>query len=272
MDRRNYIYQHYKTTAENFGLSGRCTIQDPIIRDKEIQFLKKEIQTFINTHERNPVVMDIGCGNGYTLEVLANFFPKLHFIGLEPHPDLFQLSLKRKGERKLQNVIFQNKSILEETLIEYPVDIIFTERVLINLIDDKEQENAIGNISKHLNKGGEYLMIESFVEPLQKLNKLRRENLLGDPIEESKHNKFLKFSFLRKLTKYQLFSAPIDDLDGLTPHFFLGRVFHPYSRQEGSKMKENLLLEVLEKSELFHQLKEEYISPIQFFKFKKNYN
>lgn len=272
MDRRNYIYQHYKTTAENFGLSGRCTIQDPIIREKEIQFLKCEILKFINTHERNPVVMDIGCGNGYTLEVLAKTFPDLQFIGLEPHPELFQLTLKRKDQNKLQNINFHQRSISEDNLNEFPIDIIFTERVLINLIDDKEQEEAIKNISKHLCKGGEYLMIESFVEPLLKLNKLRKENLLGDPIEESKHNKFLKFSFLRKLIKYNLFSAKIDELDGLTPHFFLGRVFHPYSRQAGSKMKENLLLEVLEKSELFHNLKEEYISPIQFFKFKKNYN
>ena len=61
-------------------------------------------------------------------------------------------------------------------IIIFQFDIIITERVLINLLSPKDQENALYNISKALVPGGSYLMIESFIEPLMKINKIRREN------------------------------------------------------------------------------------------------
>lgn len=266
MSKDKIIENHYTNVAKNFGLSGRCTIQDPIIRTHEISFFKNEIAQFIAKFERNPVVLDLGCGNGYTIEELASYFPNAYFVGLEPHPELLKLA----QARDIPNAKFEMGNALNPHYQDFAFDIIITERVLVNLTSDQQQETAFKNIANNLVPGGNYLMIESFVEPLQKLNKIRRENLLGEELKQSDHNLYMKFTLLRKLIKYGLFTQQSDFMDELSPHFFLSRVFHPLTRQEGSKMKENTLIEILENSGSFHQLKGQFLSPIQFMKFAKN--
>jgi SAM-dependent methyltransferase len=265
MSKEKIIKDHYQKVAKNFGDSGRCTIQDPVIRDYELAYLKKEIQNFIDTFERQPMVLDLGCGNGYSIEQLSEAFPRAYFLGIEPQPELLEIT----KARNLENAKFKSGSALDSSFAEHPFDIVITERVIINLISAEDQEKAMSNIAASLVPGGNYLMIESFVEPLMKINKFRKENLLGDAIKQSDHNLYMKFSILRKLTKYGLFTQPIEDIDALSPYFFLSRVFHPLTRKEGAKFKENSLINGLDAAGSFEKMKGEFLSPIQFLKFAK---
>lgn len=270
-----FIQDHYENVAKNFGLSGRCTIQDPKIRTHELQFLRAEITNYINTFEKNPVILDLGCGNGYTIEVLSQEFPNSFFIGIEPHRELLELAQTRLNSLKNKNVKFLEGNALtplyDNKYHEFCFDIIISERMMVNLTSDQQQEQVFKNISESLLPGGNYLLIESFLEPLQKLNLIRKENLLGEALKPSEHNLYMKFTLLRKLIKFGLFTQETEYLDNLTPHFFLTRIFHPLTRSDGSKMKENILIDTLEKSGSFERLKGQFLSPIQFFKFAKKY-
>lgn len=268
MNKDKIIKNHYAKVAKNFGDSGRCTIQDPVIREYELDYLKKEIHLFIQQFERKPTVLDLGCGNGYTINELSKEFPNAFFVGIEPQPELLEIA----QSRDLNNAKFKCGSALDESYHDYQFDIVITERVLINLTSADDQEKAFANIANSMVPGGVYLMIESFVEPLMKVNKIRKENLLGDEIVQSDHNLYMKFSILRKLQKYGFFSLPIDDLDALSPYFFLSRIFHPLTRQAGSKFKENNLIHSLDSSDSFEGMKGEFLSPIQFLKFAKKSN
>ena len=64
------ILNHYEKLAKSFGEGPHCTMQDQVIRQKEIQFFTQEINRFCKSEERAPKILDVGCGNGYLLGVL----------------------------------------------------------------------------------------------------------------------------------------------------------------------------------------------------------
>src|SRR5262249_46830921 len=68
-------------------------------------------------------------------------------------------------------------------------DLVFTERVLQNLLDWPAQQIALANIVRALKPGGLFVMEECFWSGLNTLNAARAELDL-DPVPESWHNTF----------------------------------------------------------------------------------
>ena len=111
MDKDKIIKNHYTKVDVNFGESGRCTIQDPRIRRYEIDYLANEIKSFIQQFERQPTILDLGCGNGYTISELSKIFPLAYFVGIEPQPELLEIA----ESRHLKNTKFKNGSALDKS-------------------------------------------------------------------------------------------------------------------------------------------------------------
>jgi ubiquinone/menaquinone biosynthesis C-methylase UbiE len=230
-----YILKHYKKVAENFGLNGTSTIQDPYIRSSEINFFLQELSAM--QLPDNFSLIDLGGGNGYLLSKIREQFPRAKLFGLEFTPELYELA----QSRKLSDTEIIHGSIKDQHLFqENSFDIIITERVIINLLSWKQQSLALSNIAYWLKDHGHYLMSESFREPWQELNQARREMAIPE-VPISKHNRYLTKNLPKYMNKIGLSLYPSSQLASnfLSTHFYITRVMHPFIKPNGGRKKES---------------------------------
>ncbi|HLE10444.1 MAG: hypothetical protein A2504_16025 [Bdellovibrionales bacterium RIFOXYD12_FULL_39_22] len=256
------ILGHYKKVAKNNGLDGRSSIEDQYIRKSELECLSAEIEILQKIHKKELTVLDVGCGNGHTLATVSQRFPGCMFYGLEFSPDLFQLATSRK----IPNVEIIHHDCRQEIPFNVNFDLIYTERVIINILNRKDQYIAVDNISKRLSPQGRYLAMESFRESLVELNLARREMCLED-VSPSKHNLFLSEHFANKLERFGLHRIPTAmPFNHMSTHFYVTRVFHKAIRPEGGKVKFSRMAQFF--TEALPPAIGNY-SPIQFHLFEK---
>lgn len=215
---------HYSEVARIYGASKKSTMHNDFIRDSETKFIIKCIDNF---DKPNFSVLDIGCGNGYTLERLNKIYNKKPEIkadlnGIEPNKKLFQISKQRLSGQKVRlynNGIFDFKS-------NKKYDIIVCQRVIINLLDENDQINAIKSIEKLLKKEGKLILIECFESSLNNLNNARLEFGL-QKMKPSHHNLYLKRNYFSKLFKNKSIHFQKELQNSLSVHYYLARVIHP---------------------------------------------
>ncbi len=248
---------HYKRIAANYGDKGTSTIKDQFIRNSEISFITKEIEKYKNQVNQKLVVLDVGCGNGYVLSVLSEMYPDFEFYGVEFTKELFDIA----QARNLKNVTFFNGDCRNKNFISKKVDIIITERVLINIFNPNERLIAVKNFYELLNKGGRYLLIESFVESWQNLNMARKEMVL-DIIPQSPQNRYIDEDFIKNIKE-----IGFKEINGVIPpnylstYFYMTRIFHHLFRPQGGKKEGSEFVKFF--NEVIGPAKGNY-SPIQF--------
>ncbi|MGB0454304.1 MAG: class I SAM-dependent methyltransferase [Bacteriovoracaceae bacterium] len=214
--KRQYIINHYKKIADSLGDNPRATMFDQTIREKEISFLRAEIERFIEIHEYSPRICDLGCGNGTTLHSLSLDFPDLSFTGLDQNEKFIEIAKKR--EIPNSEFLVGNLKNLEGSLHD-KFDIVITERAIINLETRVFQRKAFESISNLISPGGTYLMIESFKESFDELNRMRKQLKLGNR-EVSKHNLYLDQKSLVILNELGLFQDKKATSPQALSHYF----------------------------------------------------
>lgn len=133
------IEQHYKDVAKE-GLSPTSTMSDEITRDRETEAISQFVAESLRLRQAEgttepATIIDVGCGNGYTLEQLANQYPDHNYVGIEKSNELRALALSRFHGIPCQNRV----KILEGDIRDRDftkgivADILICQRVLINL-------------------------------------------------------------------------------------------------------------------------------------------
>ncbi len=256
------ILEHYRKVALYNGLKSSASMDDPYIREHEIKFIIKEIDRYIiEQGDHHIKIMDVGCGNGYLLSVLRDRYKSVDLVGIEFSPDLFKLA----SSRELLNTDIVLGDIRKSLDLE-SFDIVISERVIINILERRDQYQAVSNIVSALKNGGLYLMIESFREPLTELNHARKEACLSE-VKESYQNNYIYELFIHKCKKFGFIeTASLTPQNFLSTHFYITRVFHKMVRPLGGKVKFSRM------SEFFVDALPDSIgnySPILFRIFKK---
>ena len=144
MKYKEIVDQHYTKEAKNTGLSKLSTMRDLFIRNLETESILK----ILDKHKNNKVsILDAGCGNGYTLSLVSKKFKNFKLTGFEKNKELFRLSIKRKSRK----ITFYNMDILSlnKDFIK-KFNIIIVQRVLINLLNKKDEIKALKNLRKYL--------------------------------------------------------------------------------------------------------------------------
>ena len=226
------ITEHYNQVAIDDQSSYFSTMKDEYTRQSEtnaiFSFIDKIVKERQSEGNTTPVViMDIGCGNGYTLDELSKKNPSLQFVGIEKNDSLRNIAEKRFADRT--NVKIKSGDIRDSDFTEdNSVDILICQRVLINLLDPKDQKSALNNIVNKVRKGnashssGKMLFIEAFKVPLDNLNRSRDEFKLK-AIPEAIHNLYLDENFFEHAN---IEVYPFIPSNFLSTHYFVTRVLH----------------------------------------------
>ena len=185
------IENHYNEQAELHQNSPKSTMPDLFIRKLEITKIQECIEKF--NIKNNTRILEIGCGNGYTITKLSKKF-SCDFVGVDSNHKMIELASKRK----LRKVKFRKDDILRSNLESNSFDIAYTERCLINLENELNQKKAIKEIHRILKKGGIFIMVEAFEDGLKELNSARKA--LGlKKIPPAWHNYYFNKKKLKKI-------------------------------------------------------------------------
>ena len=220
------IKEHYKKEAEIHKDAPVSTMADVIIRDKELEL----IQNFFKLLVAPANVLEIGCGNGFTLEMLLREFPKNKYTGLDYTEELLDQAKARGLGCELH--AGDSRAL---PFGEGQFDIVYTERCLINVLEDEGKLKSIDEIHRVLKPGGLYLMMEGFEDGMENNNRARQE--LGlETLSPAHHN-----TYFNKKTLYPHIEGKLERIEPetlspvglkiqwnfLSSHYFFARVLHP---------------------------------------------
>ena len=205
------INQHYDKVAIKQKKSKLSAIDDEYIRDQETDF----IINIIKNDKKKLNILDIGCGNGYTLAQITRLSKNFLIHGMDNNDSLYKIAHKRltdkakiiKGDIRVFNKNFKNK-----------FDIVISQRVLINILNESNQKKSLNNIISYIKKNGKLIVSESFNSGLEKLNSVRMKFNLKK-IKPKFHNKFLKDDFFKTKKLHKL----KEENKNLSKHFFIAR-------------------------------------------------
>jgi SAM-dependent methyltransferase len=217
------IKEHYASVAEQAGLSSASTMADQLIRKHETDAIAQFVELATTPGQR---VGDFGCGNGYTLEVLAERFPDRRYVGVEYTPELLDLAKSRFAGAAGVTVGLGDIRI-EGFHGDEQLDAVYCQRVLINLLDEADQKKALDNVVAAVKPGGCVLFIECFIEPLDDLNEARDEFEM-EPIPPAHHNRYLEEGFFEhsELETFEMAGWEYPP-NFLSTHYFVSRALEP---------------------------------------------
>ena len=224
------IREHYREVAEKHGASSRSSMEDDVVRQKEIEWIGKTLQVLQVRHQDRLKVLDLGCGNGFALQALSELYPACRFWGIDFSEELLTIARARNLRLELSQGDARHLSFADSSF-----DFVYTERCLINILDTSEQMGALHEIARVLKPGGHYLMIECFTDGLEGNNKARAD--CGLPaIKEANHNKYFEKAALLNEINGLFTPAELSELERrsfpfhnnfLSSYYFVSRVLYP---------------------------------------------
>lgn len=219
MEKEKKLQQHY----ENIGSlkDDRLTAFDYNLRNLEIERAKSYIF-------ENAKVLDVGSGPGVACFEYAKI--SNHIMGIDyaqSMVDFAQQKLQSHYPNLIDRVNFYKGSVIALPFESNYFDIITTHRVLIALLSWENQQKALQEIARCLNKNGIYVMFEATEEGLKILNHYRRMFELSE-ISEDGCGDYDRFLFSEE--KLKDFMAQYYDLvkiHSFGMYYFISRILHP---------------------------------------------
>ena len=220
------INEHYKKEAAEHGLSPLSTMPDIEKRQKEIETIVKITEAVIKAHKKkeNIRILDLGCGNGFTLKVLREKYPSVILFGVDITKNMVDLV----KSRSIENCTIDEGDVCDLFYKKESFDLIYTERCLQNILNWEKQKNALKEVHRVLKKAGYFCMIEGFTDGFENCNKARTE--LGlDPLNPPYHNLLLdKDAFLNEIkSRFEIVDIPGVTHNFLSSYDFIRLVLHP---------------------------------------------
>lgn len=225
-DYEKIVMEHYNQVAAEDGDSALSAMKDQYVRSKETEAIIDAIQTYTNDLNREDIdILDVGCGNGYTLSEIRKRSDIYKLEGLEKNDSLRAIATDRFKDTEI-NIY---KGDILDNLVEQIgyKDVVISQRVVINLLNRQDQEKAIKNLSNLVKVGGMLIMLECMNSSLAKLNEGRAEFGFS-PIKPSFHNLYLEEDMLPDTNdRFERYCVDrIKPENFLSSHYYVGRVLH----------------------------------------------
>ena len=171
------IRQYWNDRAKQHRCNEAATTDDIYLRELEISTI---LQTLHETHmPKKGIVLDIGCGDGYSTIMVAQAISHLRFLGIDYSEEMIENAherLKARPElRERVEFMVGDVTELDKVYGESTYDIVISDRCLINLGSATRQRQAIDQIAVHTKHGGLFIALENFMEGHDNMNEARRE-------------------------------------------------------------------------------------------------
>lgn len=221
---RKKIKKHYDDEAFKCANSSQSTMRDLFIRNLEVSKIEEILKKIIV--QEDPEILEIGCGNGYTLKKLVKKIP-CDFVGIDSNSKMIKLASKQNMKR----LKFKTDDVLQPKIKNASFDIIFTERCLINLENWSQQVIALNHIHRILKKKGKYVMLEAFDDGMRELN-LARKAIGLKKISPAWHNYYFNKKRLSSYIKgrfknWSTQKKKITFDNFLSSYYFGSRILYP---------------------------------------------
>lgn len=171
-------------------------------------------------------VADLGCGNGRTLVDLSRSRPRGEFVGYDYAENMVRVAEQVCSATARANVRFYCFDARSTTLPDGArggFDIVIGKRILIN-VKGTDKRQVLRNVYDMLRDDGTFIMIECFIEPLQRINDIRAalglEQILVRPF-----NEYLTQEFLGAVQAHFIIDRIID---AGSLYYFISRIFNAY--------------------------------------------
>jgi ubiquinone/menaquinone biosynthesis C-methylase UbiE len=228
---------YYRSQAQSSGLAPTATMPDAHVVEAEIDAILRFLHKMADQSQFTRV-LEIGCGNGYLASVIHRTFGnRFHYEGIDLTPDMVKLAKSRDLPYR-----FSEGSILSLDLAAESVDLVISDRVVINVLDPEGQYKAFKELARVTRKGGRLMFIEGFKQGLENLN-LARSQFVMDPIPEPEvNNWFTQERWLRCLSAgFREFdeteSGGLAPWNFLSSHYFMTRFVHDAIRPPGGAVR-----------------------------------
>ncbi len=225
MTKNKNIREYWENRSLESDASPSATTQDVYLRELEILTLCKKLTDLDLPPQSN--VVDIGCGDGYSTLCIAELLSALSFKAFDFSSNMIEVArgrLREKPELK-ERVSFGVGDVcnLRDSLEQESVDVVMTDRCLINLTSPEQQYSVFAEIYRALKPEGHYVGIENFNEGNEKLNSMR-ESMGLQKIPIRWHNLFFKqLEFVPRMKK--LFHD-VEIIDFSSSYYFATRVVY----------------------------------------------
>ena len=251
------IKDHYDKVALLQKKSPSSTMKDKKIRNLETDFILSELNKF---KKKKMKILDVGCGNDYTLSLISKKYKKFVLHGFEQNLSLLKLA----SERLRNKAKIFHKDIRSIDKNSKKFDLIICQRVIINILNSTDQKKVLKNLIGLVKKNGVLLFIETFESSIKNLNKIRKSFKLK-PIKHAHHNKPLNDKFFKNKKLKEFY---VDKNKELSSHYLIARVLHPiYMIANREKFQHNSNFVNFFSNELTG--KSDFYSHIKLLKFKK---
>jgi len=217
------VREHWNSRA---GLGKWAGTQDLIAKELELKAIAEFVQPGMK-------ILDAGCGNGIAAIELALRF-EVEITAIDYAAEMVQVARQTAETMPLVGTIqFREGDVTNLRELAGEFDLIYTERVLINLPDWNTQKEAIAELTSLLRVGGRYAMLENSLDGLNKINALRQQVGLN-PVVPPWHNRYFRDSEVEELT------MPGVTLEKVVYHsstyYFLSRVVNAWlAAREGKE-------------------------------------
>lgn len=172
---------HWENWADLYGAQLLATTKCQTIKSLELDGLIRAIQRA--NSPQSPNILEIGCGNGANLVGIRQAFPSANLFGMDFSPSMISNAESLFSANNLTNLNKPSLSVMDARTFSVPCcfedktvdrfDIIFTDRMLINLASADEQLGVMREIMKGLSDGGKFLMLENSAQNHVRLNRVR---------------------------------------------------------------------------------------------------
>jgi ubiquinone/menaquinone biosynthesis C-methylase UbiE len=212
------IKAYWEDSGTRFPLDGQVT---PTSRDPYLGELERDN---ILTHLAPAFqCLEVGCGDGSHTLHYARRVARLRAVDVAA--SLIQVARQRLQGCGVENVQFSVGSVLDvmDLFPKEQFQCVISQRCLINLPTQQDQERAIKGIWQSLADDGLFLLTEGFQENLDNLNALRVRFSLPE-IKVVAYNRNLRLGdFLPLVRQY----FDVLETRHYGPYLVLSRVFHP---------------------------------------------
>lgn len=158
------IKDHWTDWARHYGQDLKATTKTSTIKALELAALERAIKKVLPEGKAGRV-LEAGCGNGMNVLALAQAFPALSFDGMDYIPDMIgnaRALLAERGNPDRIRFFTGDVTKLGDTPEVRPhYDIVFTDRMLINLNTPDLQKEGIRALASRVGPGGALIMLEN---------------------------------------------------------------------------------------------------------------